>query len=188
MKNTALWLLSLLSLLGCASPAGPHRLWIDSSSHTDDLPSWAEGTRVIWENDGKVLVHSSQTVRGDERVNGCMDLAKLDAKEIVLSELASDVRVSVDNAQQTLSENAEVVLGKVRTGELQGRVVGMRHTQQYFERYRVAGTERIDCHVLSEMSIEDYNRVKRGVVDKIQQADARIKEAVTKKQAKFFDE
>lgn len=175
-------------VVSCSStPPGQQRVWLDSSTHKDNAPSWAKDLKMIWEDGGKVYIRSSQTVRGDERVNGCYDLAKLDAKETILTELASEVRGSLDNAQQSINENAEVVLGKVRTGEFQGRVTGLRHDQQYFERYRMGDVERVDCHVLSQMAREDYDRVKRSVLDQMQKVDARLREAITQKQIGFFD-
>jgi hypothetical protein len=181
------WFGFLSIVIACSSTPGVKRVWIDSSSHTDDPPSWVEGLKIIWEKDAKVYIRSTQTIRGDERVNGCYDLAKLDAKEAILTELASEVRGSLDNAQQSINENAEVVLGKVRSGEFQGRITGLRHSEQYFERYKVGDVERIDCHVLSEMTREDYDKVKRSVLDRLQKVDARLREAITKKQINFFD-
>lgn len=175
-------------VFGCSStPPGQERVWLDSTTHKDNPPSWAEGLKIIWEDDGKVFIRSTQTVRGDERVNGCYDLAKLDAKEAILTELASEVSGSLDNAQQSINENAEIVLGKVRSGEFKGRITGLRHAQQYFERYKVGGTERIDCMVLSEMGREDYDKVKKSVLDQMQKVDERLREAITKKQIEFFD-
>ena len=125
-------------------------------------------------------------VRGDERVNGCYDLVKLDVKEAMLSEIANNVKGSIDNAQQSISENAEVILGKVRSGEFDGQISGLRFTDEYYERYAIGGVERIDCHIIAEMKQADYERVKRSVIDKVVAVDPRLKEAVTKKQINFF--
>ena|SRR3989338_388951 len=169
---------------GCAS--NPRRVFLDSTVGSDDRPKWAKTTKTAWQERDMVFLKTSHTVRGDERTNGCFDLAKLDAKEKLLSEIANDVRGSIDNAQQSISENAEVVLGKVRSGEFEGRIIGLRSTEEYFERYRVEGTERIDCFVLSEIKSADYEQVKRSVVNKIAAIDPKIKEAITNKQVNFF--
>jgi hypothetical protein len=188
MKLKMLLAFTTLILISCSStPPGQKRVWLDSSTHKDSAPGWVDGLKIIWEESGKVMIRSTQTVRGDERVNGCYDLAKLDAKEAILTELASEVRGSLDNAQQSINENAEVVLGKVRTGEYQGRITGLRHSEQYFERYRIGDVERVDCHVLSEMSRQDYDKVKRSVLDQLQKVDAKLREAITKKQINFFE-
>lgn len=186
VKRSQFGIITLLILAGCTSVPHRGRLFLDSTTHHDDPPAWVSSTRVTWEKEKKYFIRSSHTVRGDERVNGCYDLARLDTKELLLSELANDVRGQIDNAQQSISENAEAILGKVRSGEFEGRITGLRFSEQYFERYFVGDMERIDCHVLSEINEKDYNEIKRNVVHKIANVDPRLKEAITKGQIDFF--
>ena len=182
-----IFVLAVAIFQGCAGTHPRGRQFIDSSLHEDSPPDWVRSLRQTWEKDGKVLVKTTHTVKGDERVNGCFDLAKLDAKENLLSEIANDVKGSIDNAQQSISENAEVVLGKVRSGEFEGKVTGLRFSEQYYERYSIGETERIDCHTLGELSKTDYDQIKRAVINKVVAVDPRLKEAITKKQIDFFD-
>ena len=79
------------------------------------LPQWVKSTKVIWNENDKIQLRTEHQVRGDERVNGCFDLARLDASENVLTEIADDVKGTIDNSQTSVSENAEVVLGKARS-------------------------------------------------------------------------
>ena len=185
MRYIYIFVASLL-FTACSSMDIQKRRFLDSTSHLDSPPEWVNSTKATWENKEKVFIRSSYSVKGNERVNGCYDLAKLDSKEALLSEISNDVKGSLDNAQQSISEDAEVVLGKVRTGEFGGRVMGMRFSEQYFERYLVGQVERVDCHVLAEIKAGDYNRIKREIVDKIVSVDPRLKEAITKKQVDFF--
>jgi len=187
MKRWLPWFASCLFLAvlgGCATSAS--RVFLDSTTHSDSPPSWAEGTQMVWEDGDTIHLKASHTVRGDERVNGCFDLARLDAKEQLITEIATDVRGSLDSAQQSISENAELVLGKVRSGAYDGRITGLRFAEEYYERYRVGATERVDCHVLGAIGRADYAQVKRNVVERIVAADPRLKEAVTQKQIDFF--
>lgn len=178
--------LLLVFIFGCASSERSRRQWIDSSTHHDNPPEWVDEVRLSWNKGDKIFFRSVHTVRGDERVNGCFDLARLDVKETLLTEMATDIRGSLDNAQQSLNENAETVLGKVRSGEYRGRIMGLKHVEQYYERYRIGKDERIDCHVLSEITQSDYDELKKSVVNRIQEADPRLKEAITQKQIEFF--
>ena len=183
-----LTILLFLVLSACASQqAMESRRFLDSTTHQDHAPEWVLSTQATWEKGGKVFFKTSYTIRGDERLNGCYDLARLDSKEALLSEIANDVKGSIDNAQQSLSENAETVLGKVRSGEFEGRITGLRFSKQYFERYTIGDTERIDCHVLGEITEADYNRIKRAVVQRVAEVDPRLKEAIAKKQIQFFN-
>jgi len=183
--NKIIVFLTILGLVGCATP-GQKRVFLDSSLHSDDPPKWVKSTKLIWNDDGKMFLKSSHIVRGDERTNGCFDLSKMNAKENLLSELANDVKGSIDNAQQSINENAEEVLGKVRSGQFEGRITGLRFSEEYFERYKIGEVERIDCFTLAEMKLSDYENLKRMVVNKIQAVDSRLKEAITKKQINFF--
>jgi hypothetical protein len=162
------------------------RQFVDSTTHSDAPPDWVKTTKLAWEQNGKILLRSSYTVNGNDRLNGCFDLARMDSKEALLSEIANDVKGSLDNAQQSISENAEIVLGKVRSGEFSGRIIGLRFTDQYFERYLIGEVERIDCHVLGEVKQSDYNQIKRSVVQGIAAVDPRLREAISRKQIDFF--
>jgi len=189
MKETKKSLITLftLGLSACTSLKTPQRVFLDSTLKKDSPPEWVNQVKVSWEEKDKVFMRSSYTARGNERVAGCFDLARLDAKEKILSEVNNDVRGSLDNAQQSISENAEAVLGKVRTASFEGKVRGLRFSEEYFERYLIGDTERLNCHVLGEMKLSDYNDLIRAVVDELAQVDSRLKEAITKKQIDFFE-
>jgi hypothetical protein len=177
----------VMGIAGCSSMVtNERRQFVDSTTHSDAAPDWVKTTKVAWEQNGKMLLRSSYTVNGTDRLNGCFDLARMDSKEALLSEIANDVKGSLDNAQQSISENAELVLGKVRSGEFSGRITGLRFTEQYFERYRIGEVERVDCHVLGEIKDSDYNQIKRSVVQGIAAVDPRLKEAISRKQIEFF--
>jgi hypothetical protein len=186
-----LWIIPCVAVLGACSSSGPKRVTIESSL---DKPSWIESNKLSWEKDGFVFYRSQQTVRGDQRVNGCYDLAALDAREHLLKGMADEMKGAIDNAQTDISENAELILGKVRSGKWEGRILGMQDEERYFERYQIRDEqahekiERIDCHVLSKISKADYNQTKQSVVNKMVAVDPRIKEAITKKQVDFFTE
>ena len=157
-----------------------------SSTHTDSPPAWVKSTKTSWAEADKVFINAGHSIRGDERVDACFDLARFDAKELILSEIANDVKGSLDNATQSISENAEVILGKVRSGEFSGKLTGLRFLEQYYERYAIGETERVDCHTLASISKADYDHVKQSVLYKLVEADPRLKEAITNKQVNFF--
>lgn len=175
-------LLTALIVVGCSS--SPKRIVLDSSG---DKPSWTDSPKLIWEEGGVVMLKASHTVRGNERPNGCVDLAKLDAKENLISEIKNDVKGSIQNAQQSISEDAEVILGKVRSSGFEGSVSGLRFYESYWEKYQVGEIEqKVQCHVLGKMKKEDYLATKRSIVHKVAAVDPRLKEAITQKQIDFF--
>ena len=177
------WLLTGIFIGGCSSTSS-HRVVLDSSG---DKPNWVDGSKLTWNEGDKVYFKVMHQVRGNERLNGCYDLAKLDAGENIMTEVAADLKGSIDNAQQSISEDAEVVLGKVRTSEYKGRLTGLKVTEQYFVRYRIdQDPDRIDCFVKAEISQTDYDTVKKSVLDRIVAVDPKLKEAITAKQINFF--
>lgn len=183
-------IIAFLFLSACSS-TGPKRVTIDSSG---DKPKWVEDNKTTWTDGDTVFFKSKNTVRGDQRENGCRDLASMDNREELLKGMASELKTAIDNAQTDISENAELVLGKVRSGKWEGRIVGLRDDQSWFERYQIRDdstaekTERIDCYILSKISKHDYAETKRAVVNKIVAVDPRLKEAITQKQIRFFSE
>lgn len=164
------------------------RVFLDSTLHEDSPPSWVKSTQTREEKSGTIRIRSTHTVRGNERVNGCFDLARLDAREVILTEIAADLRGRLDEAQQSLSESAELVLTKSRSQTFEGKLNGMKFNEEYFERYRIGDQERIDCFVQAEMSTADYQTLKRAIVDKVTAADPRLKATVLARQIQFFSE
>lgn len=178
-------IVSILLLTGCASMK--NRIFLDSTTHSDSLPSWAKGTTQVWEEDGKVHFHGYQGILGNERITAGLKLASLNAKDAMVTEIASDFRTRVDVAQQSISEDAELVLGQVLTSETSGRITGFRVTDHYYERYILNETERIGCHVLGVISKQNYNKLKSTVFRKIVEVAPVLKEAITNKQIDFFN-
>ncbi len=169
-------------LTGCAT--SQQRQVLESQSA--GRPEWVVSTKVSWVTGDQVNFRSQYTIRGDERPNGCFQLARIEVKEALLREVAEDLRGQIDSAQEGLSESAELALTQVRSSEFGGKVTGMRFTEQYIERYATSGVERIDCFVLAEIRKSDYDAIKRQVLYKIAAADPDIKRIMKNRAIKFF--
>lgn len=173
-------LLSLL-LTGCVT--GPRAI-VDSGGA--NKPGWVSSSKISWVEGDQVYFRNQYTIRGDERLNGCYQLVKLDSKEALLREIAEDLKGQIDNAQQGISESAELVLSQVRSSEYSGKIIGMKFLEQYHERYVSGGVERIDCFVLAGIKKTDYDQVKRQVLYKVAEADPDVKRAIKERAVKFF--
>ncbi len=172
---------------GCSSATkGDGRVFLDSSIHEDSPPSWVKDLRANWEEQDRFIQKGAFQAKSNDRVNGCFDLAKSEAQDSILQEAALSVRGRIDQAQLSLSEDAEVVLGKVSSREYKGTIQGVRVNEQYFDRARVSGVERVDCYVLASISKTDMARLKNNVLSELANKDNRVKEAITKKQIEFF--
>lgn len=175
-----------LTLLFTACATGPRRVILDAS--TAKQPSWVKTTEITWDNGKAVALKSQYTVLGNERVNGCYQLAELDLKQTLVTGISEDIKGIIDNAQQGISEESELILSQSRSTKFEGRLTGLKVRERYFERYEVKDDERIDCFVLAEVSREDYNRMKRQIVNKLAAVDPDLKKAILQKQIKFFED
>ncbi len=181
MKNCTFALVLGLALAGCTGPS--KKVVADSSG---SRPNWADTTRITWSEGDQIFFKQEYSVRGDERLNGCYQLAKLEAKESLVREIAEELKGQIDNAQQSLSESAELILSQVRSSEYGGKVTGMRFLEQYHERGTVSGTERLDCFVLAAVKKSDYEQIKRQILFKVSEADPDVKRAIKERSVKFF--
>lgn len=184
--NRALTLVSLLTLAACASTGvQPGRVVLDSSG---TKPKWAEGGKMFWEEGGKYLVKSAQQVRGDQRVQACLDLAQVNAYTVILTGIEQEIRSTLDSVELSMNENAEAAFAKSSSmgADIKRKVRGLQMTETYYERAKIGDAERIDCQVLGEIKKESYDSLKRLIVDKIEEADPRIKEALLQKHVELI--
>ena len=179
-------LISLIFIYGCSSVS--RKIILDTSS--PDKPSWAKKSEISWEEKKKIVFKGDYTIRGDQRANACIDLAKLNVKESLITEIQDELKGAVDNASDSIREDAEIILNKSRTAQYRGSISGLRFTSRYWEKYTLTATEeqKISCHVLGNISKSDYVKTKRNVVNKITKANPKLKDAMLNKQIKFFEE
>lgn len=151
-------------------------------------PDWVNSTKISWNEGDQVFFRTQYTIRGNERINGCYQLAKVEMKETLLREISEDIMGHIDNAQQSISEDAEIVLNQFRTGEYRGKVTGLRFLEQYHERYKIDGTERVDCFLLGTIKMRDYDSILRAVVFKMVEVDSGLRQALNRRQIEFFSQ
>ncbi len=179
MKNYLI--LGFLFLSACATE---QRTLIENGNLKK--PEWVESSKISWTEGDQVYFRSQYTIRSDERLNGCFQLAKLETKESLLREISEDLRGQIDSAQQGISESTELILSQVRSSEYSGKVTGMKFIEQYHERYVSSGVERSDCYILAGIRKTDYDQIKRRVLYKIVEADPDLKRAIKDRAVQFF--
>ena len=162
MKKQFLLLTIMISVGACSSVQKHNaRIVIDSTTGDDDLPKWTRDGRKSWKDDSRIYIKGNYTVRGDQRLNSCFELARLEAKEVMLAEIKTSVKNEINAASEGLSESSDLFLTKSSTEESSGLITGFQMNEQYFERYLVNQTERVDCFVLGSISLQDYESVKK---------------------------
>lgn len=172
-------------IIAACSSTGPKKIILDQSS--EDKPSWTNSSKLAWQDGKSIYLKATHTIKSNERANGCIDLAKLDSKENLISEIKNEIKGSIDNAQQSINVDAEVIVGKVRSSKFQGSISGLRFVESYWEKYQMGNDEQaITCHVLSKIEEADYIKMKKAILNNVIAIEPRIKEAITKKQVNFF--
>jgi hypothetical protein len=179
-----------LVLAACASgPKGskqPGRVVLDNSAHGGVLPEWVNSGSVGWEQGDSIFLKSIYTVGGNQRVNGCYDLAKLEMKESLLSELSQDIKGELNLASEGISEGLDPLVTKSIRTNIEGTIKGLRVREQLFERYVVADVERVECFVQAAMSKVDYNKLKNSVLKQMSSVSDDVAAALRKRQKSFF--
>ena len=193
MKNVILTItvfLGLQLLLGCSTSqkSKQGRVVIENSLKGEELPSWVADPKTNWEKDTELFFKSSYTVAGNQRINGCWDLAKLEMKESLLSELSQDIKGEVTLANEGISEGLDPLITKSVRTNIEGQVRGLKTQEQIFERYVINDIERIDCFVMGTMSKTDYAVLKNSIFKQLTSVSAEVADAVRKRQKEFFSE
>ncbi len=193
MKNLLLSitvLVGLQLLLACSTSQKPNqaRVVLENSMKGEDLPKWVSDAKINWEQDNQLYFKSSYTIAGNQRINGCWDLAKIEMKESLLSELSQDIKGEVSLANEGISEGLDPLITKSIRTNIEGQVRGLKTQEQVFERYTVNQVERIDCFVMGTMSKADYAVLKTSVLKNLASVSAEVADAVRKRQKDFFSE
>lgn len=181
-QNSILTIALLTGLFGCISE--PKKI-LDPGPQSK-RPLWVESSKVTWTEGDTILIRAQYTVRGDVRINGCYQLARLDAKELILREISEEIRGEINNAQQSLSESAEEILTQSKSSIYGGRITGLRFAEQFHERYTIDSIERIDCFVLAHLKRSEYENIRRTIIYKIAEVDPELKRAIRDRQIEFF--
>ena len=188
MKNKMIMSLGILILNGCANmvPASMTKMIVDKS-YSNHRPDWMDNQKESWEENDSIYFKTTYTIRGDQRMNVCYDLARLSVHETVLAEIKSDIRAENNLASEGLSENEDQMITKSLTESLKGTISGLNIQSKMFERYVINSTERIDCSILTSIKKSDYAKVKRNSAQVVLSVRAKVADAVREKQQRFFE-
>ena len=138
MMQKTLLLTLIVLLWGCSST--PRKMVLDTSS--PERPDWVDDSRISWSEDKRIHFKGDYTVRGNERADACIDLAKLNVKEALITEIQEELKGAVDNASDSIREDAEIILSKSRSAEYSGSISGLRFVGRYWEKYALVTEEQ----------------------------------------------
>ena len=184
MRVALVFLLISLMFSGCSSTA--KKIVLDSSS--DRKPDWVKSSDLSWEKNDMYFFKGDYTIRGDERVNGCIDLAKMNVKEALITEIQESLRGALVSATESIQSSAEILLTKSQLSEYRGAISGLKFSSKYWEKYVLSNQEeKTSCYVLAKINKKDYLKTKKKIVDKVVSINPDLKKAIKNKQIDFFE-
>ncbi|MBK7962444.1 MAG: hypothetical protein IPK04_15410 [Bdellovibrionales bacterium] len=128
----------VLGLAGCGSAPHnslrPGRFVLDNSARGGELPAWVTSGQVAWDQGDSMFFKSTYTVGANQRVNGCYDLAKLELKESLLSELSQDIKGELNLGSEGISEGLDPLVTKSIRTNIEGTVKGPQDARANFLR------------------------------------------------------
>lgn len=153
-----------LAFYGCStsSKVQDHKIVLERSSGKNEMPEWTTAAKQSWKKKDLLYIKGQYTVRGNQRVSACYDLAKSEAKENLITEMTSNFRNEINGYTQGLNEEENQELNKMFISEVNGKVVGLRLGETAYERSLINNVERINCYVLFEISESSYNETLRN--------------------------
>lgn len=195
MKNKFLKIgLLIILLAGCTSSPTTkiegvdyRKVVVDSSNMAQPKPEWVAQNKIGWEEAGKLKLKGTYTILGNQRLNACYELAKVEAKKAMITSIQEEIKGYLDSGSTGMSESDQIVFAESVTAKYNGKIQGLKSSENYFERFVINHNERVDCFVLMEMDKSDYFKLRTSILTKATELVPELQQAITKKQIEFFN-
>ena len=182
-------LTSLLCLAACSTnnlKSYSGKVTLENSVRSSEVPAWVADYKTNWEEGDKYYFKTSYTILGSQRINGCYDLAKLELKANVLSEVSEKIKSEINQASEGISDNLDPLIAKAITSETGGEIKGLKVIGQVHERYLINGNEKQECFILGSMDKLDYLNLKGAAFNRALSVSKQVTENIRNRQSQFF--
>ena len=194
MKSNSLKIgLLIISLAGCTSTPSARiqgedyrKVIVDSSNMDQPKPEWVIQNKIGWEDGAKLKMKGTYTILGNQRLNACYELAKVEAKKAMITSIQEEIKGYLDSGSTGMSESDQIIFAESVTAKYNGRIQGLKASENYFERFVINHNERVDCFVLMEMDKADYFKLRSSILNKATELVPELQQAITNKQIEFF--
>ena len=175
-------------LAGCSSNGIKEqaKIIIERSTRENSLPNWVSETKVNWMKDDKIFYKSQYSIRGDQRINACFDLAKAEAKEKLIDEVKTNFRSETNGYIQGAKEQDNIELNKMFISSVDSIISGFRLSETAYERFAISNSERIDCFVLYEMTAKDLSDLKTRILTRNSSVNKEIQKVIIERGVSFL--
>lgn len=177
----------LLNFYSCASaPEGQKLVVLERSTKGNDLPTWTSNSEMSWNNNDEIQLKGQYTLKGNQRVNACYDLAKGDARENLVSEMSVNFQSEINSYTQGISADENIELNKMFISQAKNKITGLRVSESAFERVLVNSEERINCFVLFSISKKSYQENMANAKSEVSKVNSEIIEKMKSRGLDFF--
>lgn len=159
---------------------------LERSTKENSLPNWVSDSKVNWVKEDKIFYKSQYSIRGDQRINACFDLARAEAKEKLIDEIKTNFKGETNSYIQGASELDNQELNKMFVSSVNSIISGFRLSETAYERYSIGNTERVDCFVLYEMTTKDLNDLKIRMQTRGSTVNKEIQKAIDERGVSFL--
>lgn len=179
--------LILLNFFSCASTPEAHNLVVlERSTRGNDLPSWTSNSEMSWNKSDEIQFKGQYTLKGNQRVNACYDLAKGDARENLVSEMSVHFQSEINSYTQGISADENIELNKMFISQAKNKIIGLRTSEAAFERVLINSEERINCFVLFSISKKAYQENMMNAKSEVSKVNSEIIEKMRSRGLDFF--
>ena len=190
--NVCGWIAVSLTFAGCVSrgtkmmPNDQEKKVIETSYRRDQEPAWMRDARMSWDDADQHMIRATYTISARQRISGCIDLAKAEVKEALISEIANEIKGEIVRASQGLDEAEDEGLSKTMIEKFQGDTRGLRFVETAFERSIVNDTEHVECFVLGRIKNSDYAQIKNRILANTVRTEPRIRKILEDRQVRML--
>ncbi len=164
MKNLILFG-SLLLLFSCSAKKEPGFNAVPDkviSKSVEDTPEWAKSTKASFTKDSKRFVVGKADIQGDGSPEKGVDVASLDGKAKLISEIKSKLEQQVQSASEGLNLGNDTLNKITAFGTKIENVVGLFTAETYYEKWSTSDgynqATKYKCFALVGMDLNEYRR------------------------------
>lgn len=155
---------------------------IIESSIQGEKPEWALKSVMSWKEEMNHFYKSQYTIQENQRVNACYDLAKMELRENIMTELSSEIKGEIVLALKGSKINYNELMTKTMIQSFEGRLQGLKIQEQFHERYLIREREQVDCFVKASIDKESYRKLKNELLNQMAEESGELKKAIENRQ------
>lgn len=196
MKTFACMALSLPLLLNCSSTPNPDvpefhaSKVIERMSGFDSTPTWANGSKVMWKEQGEVIFANIMTMSGNSRPEACMNAAGLEGKAQMLQYIKAGITTS--GQLNELSASSDPAYESLTAFLSQGNISGAAVRDRYWEKIVTSDESgqrvlKIRCAASIAVRSSVLEKQLAEAMNPRQQGNPEIREKLLEAQKEFIE-